>query len=219
MPERKLTLLPSPAPGAPLVLLITVEAEGRQVWSAVRAMTEADFSMAVIGGLDWDADLTPWPAPAAFRSGAPYAGKADAWLEALTGEVLPRALAELPGEPAWIGLAGYSLAGLFALYAPYVSPAFSRIASVSGSLWYPGFIEFAREREWTRRPDRVYLSVGDREARTRNPALRPVGENTGLLAELYGQRGVPTIFELNPGGHFDRPVERTARGIVRLLSD
>ncbi len=40
---------------------------------------------------------------------------ADAYLETLTGEIIPAIITELGSEPAYIALAGYSLAGLFAV--------------------------------------------------------------------------------------------------------
>ena len=216
---KHIALFPSEEPGAPLVVLNAVEEEAGPVWSTARAMAKEPFSLAVITGLDWDEDLTPWPAPSAFRGGKSYGGRADAFLEALTDSILPKVLAELPEAPRWLGLAGYSLAGLFALYAPCRTKAFARVASASGSMWYPGFLDFVRERGFARQPDRVFLSVGDREARTRNPMLRPVEENTRALAELYAGQGIPTAFELNPGGHFQQPVERTARAIAWLVDE
>ena len=216
---KNIALFPSEEPGAPLVVLNAVEEEALPVFSAAQKMAKGPFSLAVIAGLDWDADLTPWAAPSAFRGGAPYGGRADAFLEALTGEILPQLIAKLPAAPRWVGLAGYSLAGLFALYAACRSTAFARVASASGSLWYPRFLGFVRERGFARQPDRVFLSVGDREARTRNPMLRPVEENTRALAEQCAGQGIATAFELNPGGHFQQPVERTARAIAWLVGE
>ena len=40
-------------------------------------------------------------------------------------------------------IAGDSMAGLFAVYALYRTQVFSRVASASGSLWYPGLLEYA----------------------------------------------------------------------------
>ena len=207
----------SEAPGAPLVVLNAVQDEARAVWDAVRELTSRDFSLAVIGDLDWNGDLTPWPGEPAGPWDEPYAGRADAYLDALTGRLLPDVFARLPAPPEYVALAGYSLAGLFALYAPFRADAFARVASVSGSLWYPGFLEFARAHAPVRRPDRVYLSVGDREARTKSEMMRPVEDNTRALAEDLRRAGIPTRFELNPGGHFKQPVRRTAKGIAWLL--
>ena len=215
--DKPVELFPAPGPGAPLVVLNGEGDEGRRVLDLVRELTGAPFTLALIGGIDWDSELTPWPAPAAFRGGSAFAGRADAYLESLTGGILPGIVAALGAEPEYTALAGYSLAGLFALYALYHTDAFARAASVSGSLWYPGFIDYIQGRDWPRRPDRLYLSVGDREAATRNPVMKPVAANTRAAAALYQGMGVPTAFELNPGGHFNEPDRRTAKGIAWLL--
>ncbi len=211
-------LVPAMRPGAPLVVLNGQAGEGNRVADAVRRQTDADFSLAAVEVRDWGRDLTPWPAPPAFGGDEPYGGGADAYLRELTERILPEILRALPAEPAFAALVGYSLAGLFALYAPFRTDAFARIASVSGSLWYPGFEAFARESAWARRPDCVYLSLGDREARTRNPAIAPVERNTRALAEFLTAQCIPTTLEMNPGGHFDHPDLRLARGVARLLA-
>ena len=74
------------------------------------------------------------------------------------------------------GIAGYSLGGLFALYAAYHCDEFRRVASMSGSLWFPDFREYVLSHDFANRPDRIYLSLGDKEAKTRNPVLKTVQE-------------------------------------------
>lgn len=216
---REVEFFPAMTAGAPLVVLNGEAGEGAAVCEAARALTGADFALAAVSDIDWNAELTPWPAPPAFRRGEPFSGRADDYLAELTGAILPGIAKGLPEPPAWVGLAGYSLAGLFALYAPYRTDAFARVASVSGSLWYPGFPEFARENAWARKPERIYLSVGDREGATRNPVMRPVEENTRAVAALCAERGATATFELNPGGHFDAPEARLARGIAWILAE
>ena len=214
--EKPVALFSATAPGAPLVVLNGEDDEGEAIWAAVKAITDADFSLAAIGGLDWDDELTPWPAPGIAR-GRAFGGGADDWLATLTEAVVPQIIAKLPRPSRWVGLAGYSLAGLFAVYALYRTNAFARIASASGSLWYPGFAAYADENDLRRAPERAYLSVGEREALTKNPALRAVEEVTRRMAARLEAAGELTRFELNPGGHFNDPVGRMAKGIAWLL--
>lgn len=94
------------------------------------------------------------------------------------------------GSPPRTCIAGYSLAGLFALYAMYRCDAFDRAAIISGSLWYPHFREFAAKHEMPRRPDRIYLSLGDKEKKTRHPLLKTVQDNTEAIAKHYRQLGI-----------------------------
>lgn len=214
---RRVELFPASTPGAPLVVLNTVTGEGGAVVEAVKGLTDAAFSLAAVGNLRWSDDMTPWPIPPIAPGEAPCGGQADDYLELLTGRVVPGVLDGLPGAPDWTALAGYSLGGLFALYAMYRVDTFARVASVSGSLWYPGFVEYARAHAPLRKPDRLYLSVGDREGRTKNALMRPVEDNTRLLAEHYMNVGIDTAFEMNPGGHFRDADRRLARGIAWML--
>ena len=87
---------------------------------------------------------------------------------------------------------------------------------MSGSLWFPGFIDFAKEHDMKKVPDKIYLSLGDREAKTRNPLMQKVQENTEALAEYYRRLGIDVDFEMNPENHF-RDVElRCAKGIAAI---
>ena len=215
--NRSVELFPSAVPGAPLVVVSTGMGEGGAVCLAVREATGRDFSLAAVGGLDWEEDLTPWPAPSLARGKGSRGGGADAYIAQLGGRILPELVSSLGAEPEWVGLAGYSLGGLLALYAPFRTDAFARVASASGSLWYPGFLDYALSHEPLRRPDSVYLSLGDREGRARNPLLRPVEENTRRLSRALLDLGIHTTLEMNPGGHFRDEVSRLARGISWIL--
>ena len=215
---KAVEIFPSPQEGAPLVLLHTVQGEGQRVYEAVGKLTAAEFSLAAIGGLRWSDEMSPWAIPPIARGGSPCTGGADAYLTKLTAVILPEILRRLPRQPAYIALGGYSLAGLFALYAMYRTDLFGRIASVSGSLWYPRFLQFAQSQKLERVPECIYFSLGDKEARTRNKVLRPVEETTRLLKNYYHERGIPAIMEMNPGNHFTDSIGRMAKGISWILS-
>lgn len=208
---RAVTVFPADTPGAPVVYLNTFGEEGQKVFDALPA--GPPLNLVAISGLDWGRDMAPWNSPAVFKNAAPFSGGADDYLRLLTGEILPAAERDLPGPPRWRGIAGYSLAGLFAVYALCRTDAFSRAASVSGSLWFPGFREYVFAHPPARRPDCVYLSLGDRESKTRSPVLQTVWENTEAICGFYRQQGVRATFQLNPGGHHDHPARRTAAGI------
>lgn len=214
---KNVTLFSAMTETAPLVVLHTFEDEGERICKTARGMTGAVFSLAAIGGLRWDDEMSPWESPPLFKGDTPCTGGADAYLKVLTGEILPTILSRLPAAPAYLALAGYSLAGLFAVYASYRTDKFSRIASASGSFWFPRFWEFAQEHEPMKQPERVYFSLGDEEAKTRNKLLRTVEDNTRALYERYESAGVKTVFELNPGNHFKDAPERMAKGIAWIL--
>ena len=190
---------------SPLVVLNTFDGEGESIINAVRSMSSADFSLLEVSGMDWNRDLSPWEAPAVFKNDAPFSGKADDYLKELTESVIPSAVSDLGAAPSAVYIAGYSLAGLFAIYSLFRTPVFSGAASASGSMWFPGFIDFASSHDLAVRPSKVYLSVGDREAKTRNPVMATVQNNTEKMAELLRDRGVDVTYELNPGNHFQEP--------------
>ena len=89
---------------------------------------------------------------------------------------------------------------------------------MSGSLWFPGMKEYILSHEPKRRPDHIYFSLGDKESKTRNPILRNVRQNTEEIQAFYQDKGIDTVFQLNPGNHYDRTAERTAAGMVWLLN-
>ena len=203
---------------APIVVLNTVQGEGRKVYDLVKQSSNKDFTFLGIDGIDWNHDLSPWDVPPMFPKGESFTAGAKDHLERITKEILPKIIGDYDLEPEYIMLSGYSLAGLFAIYSMYRTDTFSRIVSASGSLWFPGLMGFVRDNSLMRRPDVLYLSLGDREAGTRNPVLGKVQENTEQLAKLYSDMGIDTRFELNPGNHFMNPEGRMAKGIAYALS-
>jgi len=162
--------------------------------------------------------MVPWDSPAAFKNGEPFTGGADDYLRRLVEEIIPEAEKGFNGAPQWRGIAGYSLAGLFALYSVYRTDVFSRVGSISGSLWFPGIKEYIFSHAPKRQPDCIYFSLGDKESKTRNPVLKTVQQNTEDIQAFYQDKGINTMFRLNPGNHFIHGVERTAAGIGWLLS-
>ena len=205
-------------PGIPSIYLNTYSDEGQKIYEAAQAVGCPPFNLVTVSDLAWSHDMAPWDSPAAFKNGESFTGGADDYLRLLVEEIIPRAEKELAGPPAWRGIAGYSLAGLFALYAIYRTDMFSRVGCMSGSLWFPGFKEYIFSHEPKSRPDCIYFSLGDKEAKTRNPVLKTVQENTEEIQTFYQNKGIDTVFQLNPGNHFVQGIERTIAGIQWLLS-
>lgn len=160
----------------------------------------------------------PWDSPPAFKNADSCTGGADDYLRILTKEIIPTAEREISGVPRWRGIAGYSLAGLSALYAIYQTDLFPRVGSMSGSLWFARMKDYIFSREPKRWPDCMYFSLGDKESKTRNPVLRSVRQNTEEIQAFYQDKEINTIFQLNPGNHYDHAAERTAAGIAWMLS-
>ena len=197
-----------------------LEALNDEIALIVEYSGEASFLLAAVPVRDWNAELSPWPAPPVFGR-EPFAGRADALLQDVIETLLPALSARHPVEdPAYV-IGGYSLAGLFALYAAYRTGLFHGVAAVSPSLWYPDWSAFADSRAIG--ADCAYLSLGDREERARNPVMARVGD--GVRAEyqrLKAALGNRAALEWNPGNHFNEPERRTAKGlgwVVRRMNE
>ena len=184
---------------------------------------------------DWNRELSPWPAAAVFGDEDFGDGAAET-LNYITETLLPEILQrpEIPETPETqddpeaehksglheipVFIGGYSLAGLFSLWAAYQTERFSGVAAASPSVWFPGWIEYAGSNAIL--ADKVYLSLGDKEERTRNPVMRMVGDNIRKQLEiLSGASGCSqSILEMNPGNHFKEPDLRTAKAFAWLLT-
>ena len=194
-------------PGAPVVLVQMVDdhdLEGMEAELAeLRRLTDMDFCLMAIKVRRWNVDLSPWPAPAVFGKEGFGGGAADT-----LAEVLERCA----GRDKTYILGGYSLAGLFALWAAYQTDAFSAIAAASPSVWFPGFLDYMRAH--SPRTASVYLSLGDKEERTRNPVMATVADRIREASDLLKSQGVNTVLEWNQGNHFRDAGLRTAKAFA-----
>ena len=203
-------------PAAPTLLLQPTDESETEMIAAeaalLRELAHAPFLLAAVPVEDWNRDLSPWPAePVWGKEG--FAGGAGRTLRLLTDGLLP-ALKKENASLRRVYLGGYSLAGLFALWAAYRSDAFDGVAAVSPAVWFPDWPAFSRRHEI--RTPRVYLSLGDREDKTKNRTLAAVGDNLrAQYALLTGQTAC--TLEWNPGNHFAQPDLRTAKGFAWLM--
>ena len=199
---------------APLVLTCLQPHEA----DAVADLLTARVHLLSLDRTDWEHAFSPWPAPRAFKKAPDFSGGATETLASL-GALLPAVEQRLGLQPRWRGIAGYSLAGLFAAWSAYHASPFSRVACVSGSLWFDGWLDFATSRLLQTPPTRACFSLGDDEKNSRNPHLATVENATRATACHWLQQGIRTTFALNPGGHFDDIAARTAAAINELARD
>ena len=174
-----------------------------------------DILPVLLPPVDWNDDLTPWPAPPIFRKGKAFGGKADAYLQQLENEIVPnteKALGVVPDE-RW--LVGVSLSGLFAIWASARSKLFSRVASISGSFWYPGFTQWLQGQALSVK--QVYISLGDQESQSKNVHLRSIADDTQEVVRTLASQGIPVQFEWTEGTHFAPLVPRLDKALRALL--
>ena len=215
---KKVTVYPSASPDKPVIYLNSFGGDGDNIYQLLQKDKCPDFTLVVISQLVWDRDMAPWDIPPISKLDTPCTGGADEYLHILTDEIIPEAEKRIQGKVLWRGIAGYSLAGLFAVYSIYHTDIFSRIASMSGSLWFPDFKEYVFSHDMKGIPDCFYFSLGDKESKTRNTFLKSVRDNTESIAEFYRQKGIDTEFQLNPGNHYKNAAQRSASGIEWILN-
>ena len=169
----------------------------------IRERTILPFRLIAVKVDNWNDDLSPWSAPPVFGDRHFGGGAPD---------TLKELLKLCPDDSRTYILGGYSLAGLFALWAAYQTERFSAVAAASPSMWFPGLLDYMKQHEI--RTSAVYLSLGDREEKTRNSVMAAVGNCIREGHERLRTQGVECTLEWNPGNHFKEPDLRTAKAFV-----
>ena len=157
---------------------------------AIHRQTTQPFLLAAVQVNNWNDDLSPWPAPPVWgkQGFGGRAGDTLAWLAQAVPSIRRQYSIK---EDCKVVLGGYSLAGLFALWAATQNDAPRPIQT-----------------------QRVYLSLGDREEHTKNQTMASVGDNIRALHTALTQRGTACTLEWNTGGHFKDVDLRTARAFA-----
>ena len=160
------------------------------------------FTLVAFRISDWNVELSPWKAPAVFGRENFGDGASKTFCYVLD-ELVPR----FKGNRYCLG--GYSLAGLFALWSGYQTDVFSSIVGASPSVWFPKWIEYADSHRM--KANRVYLSLGEKEPKAKNPVMARVGECIEQMHELLD---CENTLEWNEGNHFKNNAIRTAKGLA-----
>lgn len=176
--------------------------------AAIEAATSFSFRLMTIKVNHWNDDLSPWGCQPVFGN-VPFAGKAEETMQ----EVL--LLTENKDKTYLIG--GYSLSGLFALWMAGRTDRFVGVAAASPSIWFPDFIPYMRENPL--RAEHIYLSLGDREERSKNPLMSKVALRIREAEVLLQEQGKNCILEWNEGNHFKNPDLRTARAFAWTIEE
>lgn len=183
-----------------------------------QAARKYEVNIVVITGMDWESVFSPWPAKGVPRGSADFQGRSPEFLKLLQQEVIPRVEA-LQGIDATAGraLVGVSMSGLFALWQWMLCDTFGSIASLSGSFWYEGFVEWMRSRSIPAKTGKAFFLLGERESHSGVRAFNSVGENTREIVEMLRAAGIDTEFQSVPGDHFADPVPRLEAAFTALF--
>ncbi len=181
-----------------------------QVYDLVCSLSGTrDFGLISLGVSSWFDCLSPWEAPPVFGKQRFGNGASDTLTEMLG------VLEHYIKDGRTLHICGYSLAGLFALWASTHTSVFSGVCAASPSLWFPSWLNYVSEHMV--KASHVYLSLGDTEAKSRNPVMATVDECMKKQYEILLRDGKDCFFELNPGNHFKDTELRTAKGMAWLL--
>lgn len=205
----------------PVVILNTYGKEGQEVWNKCLDIKCKDYILVSISNLDWNNEMTPWYSEKINEKGENFLGKADEYIQIMLNKIIPKVKnyieKDLKLKIKYYIIAGYSLAGLFAIYSSYKTNIFSKIISASGSLWYPKFLDFVKENKISSNVNKIYFSLGNKESKVRNKVLQTVEENTKEIEKIYKSQKIKTIYEENEGNHFKDASLRIAKGIKWIL--
>jgi len=180
--------------------------------------TDRNFSLVAFKIEDWNSELTPWEMPL-LRGKGNFGDGATRTLEFIKNDLIA-ALSECintGNNGIKYILGGYSLAGLFSLWSGYQIDIFEGIAAVSPSVWYKKWIEYVEAEKPL--SEKIYLSLGDTEEKTKHQILSKIGDNIRKQHEiLENSENVKTVLEWNEGNHFQNPDIRTAKGFLWVMN-
>lgn len=188
----------------PLVILISFEDSIEDIFNKLNE----DIILLNISNIDWDNELSPYK----YEN---YEGKANEFLNQIINEITPFITKGL--KIKYSVIAGYSLAGLFSLFAIYNTKAFTRCACISSSFWYPNFTNYIKENNFSG-VEKIYFSLGDKESKTKNQVMAKVEENTKEIYDYLKDKTICT-FEMNEGNHFKNINDRIVKGIKWVIKD
>ena len=198
----------------PQVLLIQPlgEHERSTIDNEIALIQEAvhvPFVMVALAINDWEKELTPWHDPK-LSTRKEVGEHVFETLDYITEHLMPYMFERFGKLPVAIG--GYSLAGLFALWAGTQTNTFAAIAACSPSLWIEGWANYGDAHPLLAKV--VYLSLGDKEEKTRNPLSSMVGDRVREQHDRHQFTTERCTLVWEQGGHFVTPHLRTARGFA-----
>ncbi len=177
--------------------------------SEILKLSDVPFVLIAMEIKEWNKELAPWGAPPVFGK-ASFGDGAKDTLDIIEHDVISSVFERYGELPVILG--GYSLGGLFALWSGYQTTSIQAVMAASPSVWYKDWLSYANEHEVTSKI--IYLSLGDKEEKARNPIMASVGDCIRKQSDILTSKGVETILEWNEGNHFKDSEKRCAKGFV-----
>lgn len=197
----------------PIILWMTYPHRGNEAENLLASLGDMTgvetFSLYAVFVDDWDKDLSPWEAHGI--AGDFPGGGADT-LRFLQEQVLPNIKKDAE-RPLYI--MGYSLAGLYALWALGENDLFDGAICASSSFWYNDFLTWLEEKK-NLQGKKVYLSLGGKEKNAPNQQMATIEDCTRKIEQLL-KKDNKVILEMNSGGHFADSGKRLVKGLRWIL--
>ena len=166
-------------------------------------------TIVVITGMDWQNVFSPWPAKGVPAGSPDFKGESLQFLATLQQSVIPQVERALNISPdVERTLVGVSMSGLFALWQWMLCDTFANIASLSGSFWYAGFLDWMRQRAIPKKTGRGFFLLGNLEDKSKVKAFDCVAANTEEILNLLREANVDVEFRSVPGNHYSNPIPR-----------
>lgn len=167
------------------------------------------ITIVVITGMDWQNVFSPWPAKGVPSGSPDFKGESPDFLNILQHTVIPDIESALGyrTNPERT-LVGVSMSGLFALWQWILCDTFTNIASLSGSFWYEGFMDWFISHPVSHKDGDAFFLLGNQEAKSSIREFQTVGVNTATIIDLLKKEGVKVMFRSVPGNHYSNPIPR-----------
>lgn len=175
------------------------------------------LTMVVVTGMDWESVFSPWPAKGVPKGSPDFQGRSPEFLKLLNSKVIPQIEATVGvNKDVERTLIGVSMSGLFALWQWIECNTFRNIASLSGSFWYEGFVDWMSRAAIPHKEGMGYFLLGEQEPHSKVKAFSRVGDDTRDILKILRQSGVRVEFQSVPGNHYSDPIPRLDSAMAAL---
>lgn len=176
-----------------------------------------NVTIVTVTGMDWQNVFSPWPAKGVPEGSPDFKGESPEFLKLLCNHVVPEieSAMGIDGTPQRT-LIGVSMSGLFALWQWMECDMFANIASLSGSFWYDGFMEWIFSRNIPPKTGTAFFLLGNREDKSPVKTFNSVAVNTSAIVDLLRSNGLNVTYEIVPGNHYSNPIPRLDAAFTRL---
>jgi predicted alpha/beta superfamily hydrolase len=164
-------------------------------------------------------EYTPWPEERIPPNDTAFGGRASEYIDYIINTVKPYIDSHYPAltGPEHTGIMGYSLGGLVTVFALFQSDVFGRAASLSGSFWYNGWIDFIKCHNLLNFRVEIMMSVGENEARNEPEdsiykQMTWFNKQTHAILQAKIGRNIPLY--LDNGDHLDYLVPRMTKALL-----